>query len=89
MKWEQRIEILAARAKAEETPHVDVASDVMRILMTNEVEPYSLAERLWLWLAAGATAVAIPAAFIAVTTYNAAARVGPLREIVNSIAWAM
>jgi hypothetical protein len=89
MKWEQRIEILAARARAEETPHVDVASDVMRILMTDEVEPYSLAERLWLWLAAGAAAVAVPAAFVAITAYNAATKVGPLREIVDSIAWAI
>lgn len=89
MKWEQRIEILAARAKAEETPHVDVASDVMRILMTNEVEPYSLAERVWMWLAAGAAAVAVPAGFVAVMAYNAATKGGPLRELFNSVAWAM
>ncbi len=89
MNWEQRIEILAARARAEETPQVDVASDVMRILMTEEAEPYSMAERLWMWLAAGAAAVAVPAAFIAVMAYNAATTPGPLHEIVDSIAWAI
>ncbi len=89
MNWEQRFEILAARARAEETPHVDVASNVMRILMTDEVEPYTLAERLWMWLAAGAAAVAVPAGVIAVMAYNTATKAGPLREIVNSIAWAM
>jgi hypothetical protein len=89
MNWEQRIEILAARARAEETPHVDVASSVMRILMAEEVEPYGLAERLWMWLAAGAAAVAVPAAFVAVTAYNAAMKGGPLRELFNSAAWAM
>jgi hypothetical protein len=89
MNWEQRIEILAARARAEETPHVDVASRVMRILTADEVEPYSLAERLWMWLAAGAAAVAVPAAFVALTAYNAATQGGPLRELFNSIAWAV
>ena len=89
MNWERRIEILAARARAEEPPHVDVASDVMRILMSDQAEPYTLAERLWMWLAAGAAALAVPAAIIAVMAYSAAATPGPLHEIVDSIAWAI
>jgi hypothetical protein len=89
MKWEQRIEVLATRARAEEPPHVDVASDVMRILLSDQVEPYTLAERLWMWLAAGAAAVAIPAAVVAIMAYNAATTPGPLHEIVDSIAWAI
>jgi hypothetical protein len=87
MNWEQRIEILAARARTEKPPHVDVASDVMRILMSDQAEPYTLAERLWMWLAAGAAAVAVPAAVVAIAIYNSSS--GPLREIVDSIAWAM
>jgi hypothetical protein len=89
MNWQRKIEILAARARAEETPHVDVASDVMQLLMSDDVEPYTWAERLWMWLAAGAAAVAVPAAIVAVIAYNAATRVGPLHEIVDSIAWAI
>lgn len=89
MNWEQKIEILAARARAEEPPHVNVAPDVMRILMSDEAEPYTVAERLWLWLAAGAAAVAVPAAVVAIMAYDAATRVGPLHEIVDSIAWAI
>ena len=89
MNWQRKIEILAARARAEETPRVDVASDVMRLLMSDETEPYTLAERLWIWLAAGAAAIAVPAAVVAVMAYNAATKVGPLHEIVDSIAWAI
>lgn len=89
MNWQQKIEILAVRARAEEPPHVDVASDVMRILMSDQAQPYSVAERLWMWLAAGAAAVAVPAAVVAIMAYNAATTPGPLREIVDSIAWAI
>jgi hypothetical protein len=87
MKWESRLEMLAARARAEETPHVNVAPDVLSILMGGQAEPLTVAESLWMWLAAGASALAVPAAVIAVTMYNAGT--GPLREIVNSVAWAM
>jgi hypothetical protein len=89
MNWEEKIEILAARARAEEPPHVNVASDVMRILSADESESYSLAERLWMWLAAGAAAIAVPAAVVAIMAYNAATAPGPLHEIVDSIAWAI
>ena len=87
MNWEQRIEILAACARAEDPPHVDVASGVMRILMSGQAEPMSMAERLWMWLAAGAAAVAVPAAVVAIAMYNTSA--GPLHEIVDSISWAI
>jgi hypothetical protein len=87
MTWEKKLEMLAARARAEECPRVNVASDVLGILMSGEAEPLTVAESLWMWLAAGASAVAVPAAVIAVAIYNAGA--GPLREIVNSVSWAM
>lgn len=87
MKWERRLEVLANRARAEEVPHVDVSTDVLNILMSGRAEPLTVAESLWLWLAAGASALAVPAGVIAVAVYNAGA--GPLREIVNSVSWAM
>lgn len=87
MTWEKRLEMLAARARAEECPHVNVASDVLGILMSGQAEPLTVAESLWMWLAAGASALAVPAAVIAVTMYNAST--GPLREIVDSVSWAM
>jgi hypothetical protein len=89
MNWQKKVEILAARARTEEPPHVDVVSNVMRILTSDQAEPYSVAERLWMWLAAGAAAVAVPAAIVAIMAYNAATTPGPLHEIVDSIAWAI
>jgi len=87
MNWEKRIEILAARARAERPPQVDVAQSVLRILASGEAAPITVAERLWMWLAAGSAAVAVPAAVIAVALYNASS--GPLPELVDSIAWVM
>ena len=87
MMWEKKLEKLASRAQAEECPRVNVASDVLGILTSGEAEPLTVAENLWMWLAAGASAIAVPAAVVAVSIYNAGT--GPLREIVNSVSWAM
>ncbi len=87
MNWEEKFALLAARARAEKIPHVDVAPEVLHLLSSGQVEPLGMAENLWMWLAAGASAVAVPAAVFAVSVYNAS--LGPLREIVNSISWAM
>ena len=87
MNWEDQIQKLAARARTETPPSVDVAPEVLRILASGQAYPLTVGERLWIWLAAGASAVAVPAAAIAVSVYNAGA--GPLREIMNSIAWAI
>ncbi len=87
MNWEKRIEILAARARAEQPPHVDVSHSVLSVLTSGQATPITVAERLWMWLAAGSAAVAVPAAAVAVVLYNAST--GPLQEIVDSIAWVM
>jgi hypothetical protein len=87
MNWEKRMEILAARARAEQPPHVDVSYSVLSILTSGQAAPITVAERLWMWLAAGSAAVAVPAAAVAVALYNAST--GPLPEIVDSIAWVM
>lgn len=87
MNWEEKIALLAVRARAEEIPHVNVAPQVLSLLRSGRAEPLTMAENLWMWLAAGASAVAVPAAVLAISLYNAGA--GPLREIVNSISWAM
>ena len=87
MNWEKRIEILARRARSERPPQVDVAQSVLSLLASGQAEPITVAERLWMWLAAGSAAVAVPAAVIAVALYNASS--GPLPELVDSIAWVM
>jgi hypothetical protein len=87
MNWEQKIERLAARAQAEQTPRVDVAQSVLHLLTAGEAQPLTAAERLWMWLAATASAVAVPAAVVAFVTYTQAA--GPLNEIAEAISWAI
>jgi hypothetical protein len=87
MNWEQKIERLAARAQAEQTPRVDVTQSVLHLLTAGEAQPLTAAERLWMWLAATASAVAVPAAAIAFVMYTRAA--GPLNEIAEAISWAI
>ena len=87
MNWERRIEHLAARARSEAPPRVDVTHSVLGMLDAAHMGPISLSERLWVWLAAVSTAVAVPAAIVAGVLYRSAT--GPLREIVDSIFGAM
>ena len=82
MNWEQKIERLAARAQAEQMPRVDVAQNVLHILTAQEAQPLTATERLWLWLAAATSAVAVPAAVVAVVVYTRSGT--PLNEIAVS-----
>jgi hypothetical protein len=86
MTWEQRMERLAARARAERPPKVDVAQSVLQMLAAGPVEPLGVAERFWMWLAAVASAVAVPTAAIAFMLYTRSA--GPLSQIAEAISWA-
>ncbi len=86
MNWEQRIERLAVRARAERPPKVDVAQSVLQILTAGQVEPLTVAERFWMWLAATSSAIAVPTAAIAFALYARSA--GPLNGIVEAISWA-
>lgn len=87
MKWQEQIQRLAARARTEQPPQVDVTHSVLAMLSAGQAEPIAVTERFWMWLAAASAAVAVPAAVVAVALYNASS--GPLPEIINSIAWAM
>jgi hypothetical protein len=86
MNWEQRIERVAAQARAEQPPRVDVAESVLQMLTAGATPPLTAAERLWMWLAAAASAVAVPAAVVAFVVYT---RSAPLNEIVEAISWAI
>ncbi len=87
MNWEQKIERLAAQARAERTPRVDVAHSVLQILTAGPAAPLTMPERFWMWLAAASSAVAVPAAVAAFVLYSRS--VAPLNEIVEAISWAM
>ena len=87
MNWEQKIERLAAQARAEQPPRVDVAQSVLQTLLAGQAQPLTMTERFWMWLAAGASGVAVPAADIAFVVYTRS--VEPLNEIVEAISWAI
>jgi hypothetical protein len=87
MNWEQKIERLAARARDERPPRVDVTYSVMGILTAGRAEPLTVTERFWMWLAAASSAVAVPVAAAALVLYSRSAE--PLNEIAEAIAWAM
>jgi hypothetical protein len=87
MDWQQKIEYLSARARAERTPRVDVSQNVLHTLMAGQAQPLTTAERLWMWLAAVSAAIAVPAGVIAFLVYTKS--VDPLNEIAEAISWAV
>jgi anti-sigma-K factor RskA len=87
MNWEQKIERLAAQARAETPPRVDVAQRVLQTLTAGAPAPLTMPERFWMWLAAASSAVAVPAAVAAFVLYSRSGT--PLNEIVEAISWAM
>lgn len=87
MKWDQKIERLAAQARRESPPRVDVTCRVLGALTAGPAEPLTVTERLWLCLAAASSAIAIPAAAAAVLLYTRSAQ--PLHEIAEAISWAI
>lgn len=87
MNWEQKIEQLAARAREERPPHVDVTNSVLAVLSAGQAQPLTMAERFWMWLAAASAAVAVPAAATAIIFYTRSPQ--PLSEIAEAISWAI
>ncbi len=87
MNWEQKIEQLAARAREERSPRVDVTNSVLAMLSAGQARPVTVAERFWMWLAAASAAVAVPVAATAIILYTKSPQ--PLGEIVEAISWAI
>ena len=85
MKNESRFEIMAARARSESPPAVDVSRRVIAILTAERVSLDRAPDRPLMWLAAFSSAVAVPAVVMAIVVYNSWA--SPLFEISRAIAW--
>jgi hypothetical protein len=85
MKNENLFEALAARARSESPPSVDVAGRVVARLSAEQNRIERMAEKPLLWLAAASSAFAVSAVVIAIIVYNAS--IGPLYEISQAIAW--
>jgi len=69
MNDERWIRQLAARARTEAAPHVDVAGRVMAILRSRS-EDAAADERPLAWVAAFATAIAVPMAFLGLAVWQ-------------------
>jgi len=89
-----KFETLARLARQEAPPSVDVAGRVIAILAAGQpVAPMyrglaaAVCEKFWMWIAAAASAVAVPAAVLALATY--ASWSDPLTEIFTEISWVM
>ncbi|UCG47600.1 MAG: hypothetical protein JSU94_19205 [Phycisphaerales bacterium] len=87
MNLEEKIKTLAARARAEVVPRVNVAGGVLNILAREQSETLVVYERPWMWLAAVSSAVAVPAAVLAIIVYLKSA--DPVMQVVQSISWAV
>ena len=85
MKDQSQFEMLARLARSEAPPRVDVAGRVIAILSADQVRLERAADKPLMWLAAVSSAVAVPAAVLAVIVYNN--WVGPLFELSRAIAW--
>ena len=85
MRNENRFDILAARARSETPPRVDVAGRVIAILTAEQDRLDRMTERPLMWLAVLSSAAAIPAAVLAIVAYYT--WVDPLFEISQAIAW--
>ncbi len=85
MKNENLFEALAARARSESPPEIDVAGRVIARLSAEQNRIEQMAEKPLLWLAAASSAFAVSSVVIAIMVYNAST--GPLYEISQAIAW--
>lgn len=85
MKLENKLKALAACARAESYPQVDIAANVLTAIIAGHRQAERVSERILMWLAAASSAVAVPAAVVAVI-----ARyfwTNPLIEISQAIFW--
>lgn len=85
MRNEDRFEILAARARGETPPGIDVAGRVIAILTAEQDRLDRLTEKPLMWLAVLSSAAAVPATVLAIVAYYT--WVDPLFEISQAIAW--
>lgn len=87
MRNQNLFQILAAQARGETPPRVDVAGRVISILTAEQDRLDRISERPLMWLAVLSSAAAVPAAVLAIVAYYT--WVNPLFEISQAIAWVM
>ena len=87
MRNENRFEMLAARARSEIPPRVDVSGRVLAFLATEQNRFERISERPLMWVAVFSSALAASVMAIAVISYFF--QTNPLAEISETISWVM
>ncbi len=85
MKLENKFKAMAARANAESYPQVNIAGSVLTAIIAEHRQAERVSERILMWLAATSSAVAVPAAVVAVIARHF--WTNPLIEISQAIFW--
>jgi hypothetical protein len=87
INFDDRLKILAACARGEASPRVDVSGRVIEILETEQNNLIRMSERPLMWVAVLSSAIAASVMFIAVISYYFQSN--PLAEISETISWVM
>jgi hypothetical protein len=87
INFDDQLKMLAARARSEASPRVDVGSRVLAILETEQSHLVRMSERPLMWVAVLSSALAASVMVIALISYFLQAN--PLAEISETISWVM
>ncbi len=82
---DNKLRILAAKARGEMPPRVDVADRVLAILTAEKYQRQSVPEKPLMWMAALSSVAAVFAVLFAIVLYNI--KIDPLMEISQAISW--
>jgi hypothetical protein len=85
MNAEQRLKELAAAARSETAPRVDVAHDVIRTLRGMQGRGVLISPKPMMWVAAFSSAAAVVIAAFALVAWYAGGE--PLTELSQAISW--
>ncbi len=82
---DNKLRMLAAKARGETPPHVDVADRVIAFLSAGQYRQQRIPERPLMWMAAFSSVAAVVAILFAIVLYNTLTN--PLNEISQAISW--
>jgi len=87
MRNKDRFEMLAALARSESSPRVDVSGRVIAVLATERKRLDRMSEKSLMWVAVLSSALAASVMVIAMISYFLQSN--PLAEISETISWVM
>lgn len=83
--FETKMRILAATARCEKPPQIDVTDKVIAILTTERYQHQRVLDRPLIWLATLSSAAAVAVVLFTIILYNI--WTDPLMEISQAISW--